>query len=457
MQAPKRRTIAEQYSAADMYPTRPGQSARDIQRAVETLFPSQPFATHGSVCADLLLDKIVRSGKQTFTNRDRDIIITDVLAERTSTMVGSILVYSRNVKTAYGTGRREPKPLHEQRAGFKRNLYASWRTALTALQIAQAGQTGQSGATSSGAESAAEPSVQVAEGQAHQTEPSPYAGAYAYAEPEPEPEPVSVQVVEPTCPLRAHHQWSVKVARLMEERGKDWSYRPTIDGIALIAAGCDPAAVRDSCLMDYPDDLRAELGVNEPVLVDDVLDYLTKAASARVDQRGVRRPVCLALVGPAGTGKTTLTEALADALETDYYDLSMSAGTPLSAFYGREGLQGDVRTSQFERWAINGGLHLFDEMDCSEPNLLKIVNKALANRCYTNPLTGETIKLAEDAVAVAAMNTLGVGIQTEYSAAEQLDFSTIDRFRAGRVRVQRDYDKETQIVEAQIAVIEASR
>lgn len=81
---------------------------------------------------------------------------------------------------------------------------------------------------------------------------------------------------------------------------------------------------------------------------------------------------------------------------------------------------------------------LFDEMDNSEPEVLKIFNEALSSMEFTFP-NDEHLNF-ENLIIISACNTFGTGNDELYSG-EQLDASTLDRF----VLVKVDYDLEVEL------------
>jgi hypothetical protein len=88
----------------------------------------------------------------------------------------------------------------------------------------------------------------------------------------------------------------------------------------------------------------------------------------------------------------------------------------------------------------NGGVYLLDELDAADPNLLLVINTALANG-YCN-LPNRTAKPKamkhDDFIPIATANTFGKGGNRQYVGRSQLDESTLDRFRIGTVEC--DYD-----------------
>ena len=65
----------------------------------------------------------------------------------------------------------------------------------------------------------------------------------------------------------------------------------------------------------------------------------------------------------------------------------------------------------------------------------------MANDLLDNPIEGEEHRRHEDCIIVAAANSLGYG-SSKYLTANELDPSTLDRFRMGRAYV--GYDREVE-------------
>lgn len=155
------------------------------------------------------------------------------------------------------------------------------------------------------------------------------------------------------------------------------------------------------------------------------------------------------LVGPAGCGKTHLAGQVAEALGLTYAAISCTAGLSESALTGWLLPVGDAGrfeyvTSPFVRAYEHGGLVLLDEIDAADPNVLLIINAALANGRMTIPhrVGSPTVKRHPDFVCIAAANTYGHGADRVYAGRAQLDGALLDRFRAGVVTL--DYDAELE-------------
>ena len=139
------------------------------------------------------------------------------------------------------------------------------------------------------------------------------------------------------------------------------------------------------------------------------------------------------LVGPAGSGKTTLAENVATALGRKFYMAArVTSEFKLVGFVDATGKT--VRT-QFREAYEKGGVFLFDEIDASDPDALTAFNAALANGLGDFP--DGMVKRHKDFVAIAAGNTFGRGADRQYVGRNQLDAATLDRFAILEV----DYDE----------------
>lgn len=131
------------------------------------------------------------------------------------------------------------------------------------------------------------------------------------------------------------------------------------------------------------------------------------------------------LFGPTGTGKTYACKQLAELLGLPFYFHS----TALEAYdlAGYEKVSGEIATTPFLTAFEFGGVCLLDEMDRYDAKALTVINAALANGRMTKP-DGTQITRHPDFICVGAGNTNGNGATHEYSAAENLDKSTLSRF-----------------------------
>jgi midasin (ATPase involved in ribosome maturation) len=133
------------------------------------------------------------------------------------------------------------------------------------------------------------------------------------------------------------------------------------------------------------------------------------------------------LVGPAGSGKTTVCHAVADALSLPFYAFSVGMQTTKTDLLGFVDANGIYRESVLYQAYKNGGVFLLDEIDAGNSNVLTILNAMLANGQYIFP-NGERVGRNPDFVCFAAANTFGRGADRQYVGRNQLDAATLDRF-----------------------------
>lgn len=153
------------------------------------------------------------------------------------------------------------------------------------------------------------------------------------------------------------------------------------------------------------------------------------------------------LPGPAGCGKTHLAGQIAEALGLQFGFISCSERMSEGQITGRLVPVGDNGSFQYVGTRFvdcfeNGGVFLADEVDAADPNVLLVINAALANGILALPNRPEK-PVAErhpDFVYIAAGNTFGHGADRMYVGRNELDEATLDRFKVGTVPM--DYDKE---------------
>jgi cobaltochelatase CobS len=147
-----------------------------------------------------------------------------------------------------------------------------------------------------------------------------------------------------------------------------------------------------------------------------------------------------ALVGPAGSGKSTLCHQIAKALDKTFYLQNGVTGThELTGFVDAHG---KYQTTPFREAFSKGGLLLIDEVDTSEASALKWLNTGLANDYAVFPDSGNPVHRHADFRIIIAANTFGTGADRMYVGSNQLDASTLDRF----VFFNFDYDERLEII-----------
>lgn len=133
-----------------------------------------------------------------------------------------------------------------------------------------------------------------------------------------------------------------------------------------------------------------------------------------------------ALIGPAGSGKSTCAGQVAKAVNLTYYlQNSVSGIHELAGYMDAHGrYHGTAFRTAFEK----GGLLFLDEVDTSDASALKWLNTALANGHAMFPDSELPVNRHPDFRMIIGANTFGTGADRIYVGANQLDASTLDRF-----------------------------
>lgn len=142
------------------------------------------------------------------------------------------------------------------------------------------------------------------------------------------------------------------------------------------------------------------------------------------------------LTGPAGCGKNVLCKQVSEALGIEFY--FSNAVTQEYKLTGFIDANGRFHETQFYKAFTEGGLFMLDEIDASTPEVLVILNAAIANGYFDFP-TGRAEAHA-DFRLIAAGNTFGTGADIEYTGRYQLDAASLDRFAV----IQIDYSKAVE-------------
>lgn len=132
------------------------------------------------------------------------------------------------------------------------------------------------------------------------------------------------------------------------------------------------------------------------------------------------------LTGPAGSGKNVICKQVAEALKLDFY--FSNAVTQEYKLTGFTDAMGTFHESQFYRAFKNGGVFMLDEMDASIPEVLVILNAAIANKYFDFPAPIGYVQAHENFRVIAAGNTFGLGADSAYVGRTQLDAASLDRF-----------------------------
>jgi len=205
--------------------------------------------------------------------------------------------------------------------------------------------------------------------------------------------------------------------------------------------------VREALAAQGPLKHEIKIGGRPTVQIEGFLherfDDVLKRATARV-------PVLM--VGPAGSGKTTLGEQVSKALNLPFYFVSVSAGMSEGILGGRllpigEQARFEYVISEFIKAYEQGGVFLMDEADAGDANVMVKINSALANghMAVDNRPSAPVAKKHPDFVMLAAANTFGLGADRVYVGRNQLDAATLDRFVVGQVEIGYDTRLEAKV------------
>jgi cobaltochelatase CobS len=221
------------------------------------------------------------------------------------------------------------------------------------------------------------------------------------------------------------------------------SQTPAIDEDAVRAIVDEQAGAK---LMEALAALRPELQAMADNATRRVEITVNKAPPVKLDRSHNMLPdvlkACCAgvhpfLVGPAGSGKTTLAKQIAEALDRPFYmQARVTSEYKLTGFIDATGKA--VQTD-FRRAYEQGGVFLFDEIDASDADALTAFNAPLSNGFADFP-DGQ-VQQHPDFIAIAAGNTFGRGANREYVGRQQLDAATLDRFAIFEV----DYDEKLEL------------
>lgn len=155
------------------------------------------------------------------------------------------------------------------------------------------------------------------------------------------------------------------------------------------------------------------------------------------------------LVGEAGTGKNYICKQVAKALGLKFY--FSNAVTQEYKLTGFTDAMGKYQESEFYKAFKNGGLFMLDEIDASIPEVLVILNAAIANRYFDFPAPIGYVEAHPDFRVVAAGNTIGQGASYTYVGRNQLDGASLDRF--AMVNIDYDINIETRCANNDVELV----
>lgn len=143
----------------------------------------------------------------------------------------------------------------------------------------------------------------------------------------------------------------------------------------------------------------------------------------------------VALVGPAGSSKTTTAHHAAKALDMVFEAISVGPMTSKADLLGFIDAGGKYHDTATVRRAEQGGIMLWDEFDTANASVATYGNMLLANDSFGTPIGMK--QKHKDFCLIAGLNTYGMGANRVYVGRNQLDGATLDRF----VMIDWDYDE----------------
>lgn len=217
--------------------------------------------------------------------------------------------------------------------------------------------------------------------------------------------------------------------------------RKTARGITLFSAGQE---VVDEPVAQY--DVApvapAPVAAPEVEVAPGEIRHFNYSALLRI----VRARVNAWLVGPAGSGKTSAAEKVAQDLSLKFYSKSVGPQTSESSLLGYQDANGrTVRTPLREAFE-HGGVFLLDEIDAANPAVLVVVNALLANGSCQFP--DAHVEKHPDFILIAGANTIGQGADRQYVGRNQIDAATLDRF----VNLVWEYDPAIEAAAAGVSL-----
>ena len=152
------------------------------------------------------------------------------------------------------------------------------------------------------------------------------------------------------------------------------------------------------------------------------------------------------LYGPTGCGKTYLAQKIAEEMGLEVVVESVAAGLAQEDLIGKRlpDSTGSFSyfSSEFVRLYGNGGVYIADEIDAADPEILLVLNNALAGDHFTVGAKNEgerRVNRHKDFIFVGTCNTLD-GADINHNARQKLDGASLSRLRCGVIEM--DYDKE---------------
>jgi cobaltochelatase CobS len=116
----------------------------------------------------------------------------------------------------------------------------------------------------------------------------------------------------------------------------------------------------------------------------------------------------------------------AEILKLPHYSISVNEQTTKTDFLGYFDAHSTLIITNFRKAYEHGGVFIIDEIDAGNPNVLTVLNSALANGEMAFP--DGNVKRHQDFICVCTGNTTGDESNIQYIGRNILDAATLDRF-----------------------------
>lgn len=166
-----------------------------------------------------------------------------------------------------------------------------------------------------------------------------------------------------------------------------------------------------------------------------------------------QQPLNIAVVGPAGNGKTSMALSCADALGIQAVLQPFNPQTTKSDLLGYMSANGTFVPSPFYEAFTKGKLFIADEFDAANPAIAVTLNAAVANRTLTFPNL-ETVRAHPNFRAVFIMNTGGTGADHQYTGRIRQDGATLDRLVQLHVPIDKGLEAAIANIEHQSETVD---
>lgn len=145
----------------------------------------------------------------------------------------------------------------------------------------------------------------------------------------------------------------------------------------------------------------------------------------------------VALIGPTGSGKTTMAQQIAEALGVEFYfNGAIHHEHKLTGFMDANS---NYKPTPFYEAFVNGGVYLWDEFDASGAQAVLAFNAAMANGMMDFP--NGVKKKHDQCYILASLNTWGSGRDREYVGRNKMDAASMNRLT---VQLEIGYDEELE-------------